>query len=259
MGGVGEPPPPPIPPPPIPDKRKAQIITNPNKSLKNNNGIPVQNNINQNNSKDNSPSTSANSPQIEHNYNSLANTNIRYPPHHPGPFFVLAKSEAPISSNRRNCELHAYVRFRRIGIPNNYVCKNIAYNTFRMTFNNFNAANVFADNPKLADIGLKAEIPDRFVQRFFIIKNVPTEISGICIKDSIEANNDIEVISVYRFSRRNERNETVPSETIKIGLIFDGPLPDIFMCGTLVHPELYVPPLRQCLNCGRLGHTAIRC
>lgn len=34
---------------------------------------------------------------------------------------------------------------------------------------------------------------------------------------------------------------------------------EIKMFGTIVEAEVYIPPLRQCKNCGRLGHIAKRC
>lgn len=278
MGGAGEPPPPPLPPPPLSDKRRAQSMIRVNKTLKDNNGQPIRNidldnlpstskqhhNLNQNqnpiqNQIKNDNQNFIQDIPIEHNYNKLVNTTILYPQHHPGPFFVLVTSDTPVSTRRKNCELHLYARFQKINIPNNYVCKNIGYNTFRITFNNFNAANNFALNPNLSGIGLKAEIPDRFVQRFYIVKNVPKSIEGLTIKESIEANNEMEVISIYRFSRKNDKNEYEPTETVKIGIVSDGPPPEIFMCGAKIIPELYVPPIRQCLHCGRLGHIASRC
>lgn len=97
------------------------------------------------------------------------------------------------------------------------------------------------------------------MQRFYIIKNVPTSINAITIKQQIEANNDMDVVSVYRFTRKTENNKIEHSETIKIGIIYDGVPTEIFMCGTKISPELYVPPVRLCLNCGRLGHISIRC
>lgn len=63
-----------------------------------------------------------------------------------------------------------------------------------MTFHNFNSANLFASNPKLSEIGLKADIPERYVQMLYVIKNIPTDITGLSIRESIEDNNPIDVI-----------------------------------------------------------------
>lgn len=257
MEGVGDPPPPPVPPPPIGDtnKRRAKNIENDNKSFKNNNGQPIKNT----NTNKIISSQTTDKMDTEYNYNSLNDGNVLYTPNHPGPFYVIVSSETPISSRRKNCELHLYIRLKQINLTN-YACKCVGYNTFRMTFNNFESANLFATNPNLKTVGLKAYIPERFVQRFYIIKNVPTCLSANIIKDEIMQNNEcMEVVSIYRFTRKNDSGLIVPTETIKIGIIFDGIPTKIYMCGTKITPDLYVPPVRLCLNCGRLGHIALRC
>ncbi|XP_073825182.1 uncharacterized protein [Musca autumnalis] len=201
-----------------------------------------------------------NSPTLDrYNYNAQSNTALQYPKHHPGPFHVLVTSETPVSSRRKNCELHVFAKLESINIEDNYVCKCIGFNTFRLTFNNYGSANSFSQNQNLSTIGLKAEIPERFVQKYYVIKNVPTSIMGLTIKESITSNNDIDVISVYRFLRKNEQGQSVPTETVKIGIICDGVPQEILMCGARIIPDLYIPPIRQCKNCGRLGHIAMRC
>lgn len=42
-----------------------------------------------------------------------------------------------------------------------------------MSFNKYIAANNFVKYTDLARVGMKAYIPDHFVQSFYIIKNVP--------------------------------------------------------------------------------------
>ncbi|XP_058984150.1 uncharacterized protein LOC131804936 [Musca domestica] len=252
MDADGDPPPQPK---PLwdPNKRRANIIANLNKKFINNDGEPISTNMSQASSNE-----SESSQKFESNYNAMK-ANTFYPQHHPGPFYVMVTSETPISSRRKNCELHLYVLLQKINMPTTYVCKNVGYNTFRLTFNNCNLANSFAQNKRLQEVGLKAEIPERFIQKFYVIKNVPKSIDGITIKNSIEENNDIDVISVYRFTRKNENDLIEETETIKVGIICDGVPQYIFMCGTRVIPDLYVPPVRLCKNCGRLGHIAVRC
>lgn len=107
--------------------------------------------------------------------------------------------------------------------------------------------------------GLEAFIPDRFTQKFGIIRNVPLSFSDGDIMEEIEDQNSLDVISVYRFQRNNEGGNFVSSLTIKVGFNAAALPKTVKMFGTLVSVEIYVPPLRQCKNCGRLGHIVIRC
>lgn len=185
-----------------------------------------------------------------------------YLPYHPGTFFVLVSSETRISTRKKICELHLFVKLQKINITD-YACNNVGNIPFRLTFNNAVSANSSAQNVNLKQIDLKAFIPEKLVQRFYIIKNVAKSITVITIKQQIEANND--VVSVYRFSRKTKNNTFEYTETIKICIIYDG-LPT----ETTLTPELCVPLLasiwivpfrcrsrKKCLNCGT-GNKNVR-
>lgn len=195
-----------------------------------------------------------------YNYDIYENKQILYPEHHPGPYYVLVTSEEPITSRRMNSELHLFVKFKKADISGNFETKNIAFKTFRLTFNNPISANDFVNNKKLPNAGLKAFIPASFAQKYYIVKHVPEEFTGQEIIESINnSGNDFEAISVVRFKTKNERGKTVFSQTIKVGLIADTLVTKIKMFRTNAHADLYVPAVRLCKNCGRLGHIAIRC
>lgn len=182
-----------------------------------------------------------------------------YPDNHPGPFHVLLSSKVEISSRRKNCELFLYEKLEKQKIKMNFTCKNVGYNTFRITLNNAMAANEFVMNPLLSDAGFRAFIPDRFILKFVIIRNVPTYFSAERIKEEIEENNDFDVLTVFRFTRRDDKGLITPTLTVKLGIVSENLPKMIRMFSTIVEADLYIPPLRQCKNCGRLGHIANRC
>lgn len=182
-----------------------------------------------------------------------------YPSTHVGPYNVLVKSAVKLSNSRKNIEMYLHEKLRKNKITANAIIKEVGFNLFRLTFSTADEANKFSLIKELKKIDLEAFIPDRFIQRYCIIKNVPLSFTENEIRDEIEDNNALDVISVYRFRRRVNETETQSSGTVKIGF---GSLvlpKTIKMFNSIVTVELYVPPLRQCKNCGRLGHIAIRC
>ncbi|XP_075147465.1 uncharacterized protein LOC142221602 [Haematobia irritans] len=203
--------------------------------------------------KTNCSDASTSSPnQTIHNHITYDEKQILYPDIHPGPYYVLINTENQVSTRTKNSELHLFEKLENLKIPGNFESKNIGFNTFRLSFNNANAANDLVLNTKLNDIGMRAYIPDRFLQKYYIIKNVPINYSGERIINEINLKNIFTAVSVYRFTYKNE-------ETIKVGIIYDSPLTEFNMFCSKAKVELYVPPTRLCKNCGRLGHIAVRC
>ncbi|XP_037821429.1 uncharacterized protein LOC119610335 [Lucilia sericata] len=174
-----------------------------------------------------------------------------------------SQEDIEISSRRKNSELYMFEKLQKFGFKRNYTCKNVGYNTFRFSFNNFSSANNFVTNPILRTAQLKAFIPDRFIAKFIVIRNVPISFTDELIREELQFEcNDFEVFSVFRFTRREIKEDKVmflPTQTVKIGFIGENIPKRVRMCGTMAEAELYIPPLRQCKNCGRLGHIADRC
>lgn len=182
-----------------------------------------------------------------------------YPQNHSGPFHVLVKPNEVLTKTQRNSELFLYEKIRHVIENKDFTIKNIGFNQYRITFKSAREANDFVLNPLLKELNLGVLIPDRFIQKYCIIRNVPLSFTYSDIISEIEDNNGLEVISVYRFNRRDAAGKFSPSLTIKIGIMSPDFPKEIKMFGSLVETEVYVPPLRQCKNCGRLGHIASRC
>lgn len=216
-------------------------------------------------SNNNNPSNPSNIPKNTnktdiYSYDNYENQTILYSPAHPGPYYVLLTSDEPICPRRKNSELHLYAKLASANINAHFVSKNIAYKTFRLSFNNYNSANNFVLDPNVKSIGLNAFIPDRFVQKFYVIKSVPVEFTGKMIYDQINSSdNDFKAVSVYRFKYKNENGQYVPSQTIKVGIVADYVVKELKMFNSIVETDLYIPLVRLCKNCGRLGHIAVKC
>lgn len=250
-----------------PQKRKGkeiQMKENSNepesKARKNNDGNPIRQSDSVYKENNNSSANSDNNTPNLFNYDIFADSQILYPEQHPGPFYVLLDSETPITSRRLNSELHLYEKLKKANIVANFLSKNVSYKSFRLTFNNFNSANNFVRNPNLKSIGLKAYIPDRFAQKFYVIKNVPKSFTGKMIIDEINnSDNMFDAVSVFRFNIKDDKGKYIPSETVKVGLISGNVVKEINMFNTKVKAELFIQSVRQCKNCGRLGHIAAHC
>ncbi|XP_058984055.1 conserved oligomeric Golgi complex subunit 8-like isoform X6 [Musca domestica] len=125
---------------------------NPNNSANTDKSI-ISQSIHPNNSHSNHPTpiaaTTNTNQEDFHNYKTYQNTQILYNKLHPGPFYVLVKTDEPISSKRKNSELHLYAKLTNANINYHFVSKNIAYKTFRLTFNNSDSANSFVLDSKM--------------------------------------------------------------------------------------------------------------
>lgn len=126
---------------------------------------------------------------------------------------------------------------------------------YKVAFKNAAAANNFVLNDKIKSIGLRAFVPKTAVETYGVVRGITTwcEIKA-------DAISSVPITAVRRFTRRNQENESfTPTTTVKIGFLGKEIPEFIIFNHTKLYVDFYVPPLRQCLNCGRLGHTQFAC
>ncbi|XP_073828562.1 uncharacterized protein [Musca autumnalis] len=132
----------------------------------------------------------------------------------------------------------------------------IGVTLYKILFNDRESANAFTGNEELKRKKLRAFIPRNFVETFGVIRNVPLCFSEEDLLKGIVA--DRKVASVSRFTRK-EGTEIRETETVKVGFSGDDHPAWVVFNYTVLVVNTYYPAVRQCFNCGRLGHTKMGC
>lgn len=133
----------------------------------------------------------------------------------------------------------------------------------KINFSNKDKANELIDDNNLVIDNFKAFIPDQFIQRIGIVKNIDTEVSENELMENMSCSNKCQIKEIIRFIKKTKDENNVETQirlkTIKI--TFQGQLlPDeveIYNVKRKVLPYLFT--VTQCFGCGRYGHTKKNC
>ena len=131
-----------------------------------------------------------------------------------------------------------------------------------ITFDLSNNANVFLQNKKLLDeLNMKATIPAMDTEVTGVLTSVPTDLSNKKIFTMIGSSRG--VIQVRRFMRRvrNDGGEVSYQPTQTVAVTFASTeLPQYVYLDSWRHEvNVYIPPVKQCLQCMKYGHIAKYC
>lgn len=190
--------------------------------------------------------------------------NLLYPINHTGDFLVLVDSSRADPENQKvRNSLFLYQKIKGLKINGILLIKEIGRTLYRIKFDSASNANNFA-TMNLESLGLRPFIPESFVYSFGVIRNIPKELDDEYIRLNIVS--DIPVISAKRFVSRassvggeSSPEAGNPTFSVKIGF-FSSDIPEYIILDYCHIPvNLYYPAVRQCVNCGRLGHTAKGC
>ncbi|XP_036332849.1 uncharacterized protein LOC118744165 [Rhagoletis pomonella] len=135
----------------------------------------------------------------------------------------------------------------------------IGVTLFKLGVTNVKSANDILRNKKLQEKQMRAFIPRSFIETYGVIRDIPLDIT----EDEIKSNaiSEVKITSVQRFTRResSESENRIPTFSVKIGFASNNLPKEIKLNYTIIEVEYFYPFLRQCLNCGRLGHTGKAC
>ncbi|XP_036347411.1 uncharacterized protein LOC118756774 [Rhagoletis pomonella] len=196
---------------------------------------------------------------VKENNESVIRT-VLYPANFNGEIFVLVdSSECPILKNYRvttGLTLFSQIKdLRHIDID--YIFS-LGRSLYKITFKNTYAANNFVLDDKLCKRGLKPFIPNTALEMYGVIRGVP-----LCFSETDfikEAKSSIPIRSAKRFMRKDPTtNELTPTTTLKVGFYGNEIPKTVVYEYTKLNVDFYIPPLRQCKKCGRLGHTMMSC
>lgn len=129
----------------------------------------------------------------------------------------------------------------------------------KITFDSALNANNFVLHNNFKSKNLIAYIPKSFVEKFGVIKHVPTKYGEAYILDNIDS--PIPIHSVQRLKRRDPTNpETfIPTTTIKIGFKGKSIPKSVKFNWCICEVQYFVPAVKQCRKCGLLDHIAKFC
>ncbi|XP_067643897.1 uncharacterized protein [Eurosta solidaginis] len=201
-------------------------------------------------------------PKCDEKTNNLTDIEvIKYDKNHNGEFCVFFDTSQSENFNNTSIKNGLFLidKIRKFNIPGIKTVRAIGRSLYKVFFNTRIDANNTIDNKQLKDNNIRVFIPKSMVETYGVIKQVPQDFSDKEIMENIIS--DVKVTSVTRILRRDIDNKDnfIPTFTVKIS--FAGvEIPEsvkIFFVDMKVHH--FIPKVRQCYNCGRLGHTKKTC
>lgn len=181
-----------------------------------------------------------------------------------GPFIVFVETLkiTPDSNSINDIKVGRLMKMKQL---HNYIIdlKVTGRHRVKINFSNKDKANQLINDNNLVIDNLKAYVPDQFVQRIGIVKNIDTEISDDELMEHLSCKNGIQIKEITRFLKKtkDENNMDIQIKLRTLKITFQGQLlPDeveIYNVKRKVLPYLFT--VTQCFGCGRYGHTKKNC
>lgn len=135
----------------------------------------------------------------------------------------------------------------------------VSRNLAKITFKCIKDANDCVNNEKLKNLGLKPYIPRSAIETYGVVRGVPEDLTDKEIMENMES--DLPISFVYRFTKPNliDPKNRLPTTTVKIGFQGDVIPKYVYIWYVRCPVEHYIPPLKQCNKCGRIGHARATC
>lgn len=176
------------------------------------------------------------------------------------PFIVFIKYKAGLKDTPKMSNLECARKLVKCNV--NFTSADPhGYNLWKITFPNKSAANDAIRNKFLRESGFTAFISKYKISRKGVIHQIPLDIpmEEILLLCN-EENPKVKIQEAYRLKRKNKKtNSWEESETICI--TFQGEkLPDhITLYRMNIRVQAYIPAVRICFKCGRIGHISKFC
>ena len=200
--------------------------------------------------------------QSGQNY-SLVREKIVYPEDFKGTCFVLvdaSNGESHPPNTKIKKEFVFYEKIKSYNFKGILLIKSIGLTLYRIKFDLPENANLFVSTD-LSLINLNAFIPRNYIYSYGVIRGIPTNINENELIDNLIS--DVEIVSVLRLNRRNPDKDDIIKfiPTLSVKIEFKGfDLPERVILNYVVcKVDTYFPPIKQCKNCGRIGHTMKGC
>ncbi|XP_054746059.1 uncharacterized protein LOC129250461 [Anastrepha obliqua] len=196
----------------------------------------------------------------------IQNTNksessVYYPSNFIGkPFVLVDTSECDLFKNikiRNGMSLYQHIR--HLKIQDIDIIEAVVVTLYKVFFCNPKSANNFVTNNDILKMKLKPFIPRTAFETYGVIRGVALYLSNEEIMRDIKSASKVNF--VQRFLRRDPEDSSkfLPTFSVKLGFLGNSLPKDVKLEYTNFQVEHYFPSVRQCYNCGRLGHTQKGC
>ena len=120
-------------------------------------------------------------------------------------------------------------------------------------------ANNFVSALNASNKDMFAFIPSSFINSYGVVRNIPLKYSVQDLMNNVIS--EVPIKSIYRFQRRDvdKPGSLLPTFSIKIEFGGDSVPERILFNFAYLKVDMYVPEVKLCRQCGRLGHTEKYC
>lgn len=176
-----------------------------------------------------------------------------------GPFCIFLKQSKEDATTKPKSALDIArvlyvtgIKFQEI-LPISRIC-------WKIIFCSGAEANKVIKSSLLKDRHFEAFIPGFLTRRKGVIQGIPLDLSIKELQEYIEKENDVVVINAFRLKRRNKQTGSWENSGTVCVEFKGSNLPEsIYMWRIRVAVHPYIPMVRICFKCGRIGHIGRTC
>ncbi|XP_044575225.1 uncharacterized protein LOC123259030 [Cotesia glomerata] len=185
---------------------------------------------------------------------------LKYDRSDKAPFLVHIKQDDQSQKPKSLIEITRILRKCNI---NHNLIEFMSRGTWLLTFDQYDEANKIIDNYLVKNHGYSTFIPRARVSRKCVVRRIAKDITKEEFIEEVNSfNPSLKVLDMYRFTRRiqgengPERTET---ETVCFTVKGANLPPYIVLFATRSKVTPYIPAIRQCYRCGKIGHISRFC
>lgn len=186
----------------------------------------------------------------------------RFRPEHKGPYFVFVEGKDNTKIGKIHPMSFGKWLFQNLNKKNEVMnIQSVGLNRIKVVTKTQETANTIVELDIFKEKNLLVYIPDFLIHKTGVVRNIDVNIDEDEILGAMDST--IPPVRMRRITRKSTNSNGMPVyfKTGTCFIEFDGQhLPDhISIYGHRCRVDPYVPPVRQCTECHRIGHIKTQC